>query len=114
MPDYICSHDSEWRKARLLARRTLEITQCGQYTDRKSSRQAAREQVDREHLPCTVRFVYVWLEVHMLSCGVTGAGRFEQAAPRSWDGAVDCVDQEPPQSIVYGPINYRASRRRQV
>jgi hypothetical protein len=32
--------------------------------------------------------------------GVRG-GRFEQAAPRSWDGAVDCVlDQEPLRALL--------------
>ena len=33
--------------------------------------------------------------------GVRG-GRFEQAAPRSWDGAVDCVLDHPQSIVVYG------------
>ena len=99
MPDYICSHDGEWRKGE--TPRLPHVGDHAAWSVHRSQgavgRQAAREQVEHLSARADSRMCVVdsgWM-CSPAGRGVRG-GRFEQAAPRSWDGAVDCVlDQEP-------------------
>jgi hypothetical protein len=111
VPDYICSHDGEWHKGE--TPRLPHVGDHAAWSVHRSQgavgRQAAREQVEHEHLQCTGRFAYVcgrqWLDVFTRWSWCTGRSLRTGGSTELGRCGRLCARSRAPQSIVvYGEL----------